>query len=525
MKNEVSINKLKKYQYDDMSIQLPVEFKESMKTILNDEYEEFINSFLENRTNALRVNTLKMGIKDFENLNLFNIDYDCDKVPWSTESYYISNDEYPGRNALHDAGAFYIQEPSAMSVVGETDITKGETILDMCAAPGGKSTYILTKLNNTGVLVSNEIDCQRTKALCENIERFGAINSIVTSTDSKGLLKSFEGYFDKVFIDAPCSGQGMFRKDDYAIKDWSVDKVEECVSIQREIIQDGYLMLKDDGMLIYSTCTFSKEENEDIINEFLEKYPSAKLIGMDRKWPHKEKGEGHFCARILKTSDDGYDFFDDESYDEYDQLNDKLHIDFKKVSKKKSKKSSKKDISSNVNKSDIILCDEFVKASISSDSQFYKNYDISRLYKRGDYVYLSADLCIVKDQINNLNLEKLKILRNGICIGELKKNRFEPSHSLAMALDRGNVNICVDFRYDSSAIKKYISGEAINLDLISEDEVIFNSIYSHIDSDDNKNGSNGWCLISVEGCSIGWAKYSQGILKNKYPKGLRRNIK
>ena len=174
----------------------------------------------------------------------------------------------------------------------------------MCAAPGGKSTYILSKLNDTGLLVSNEINPTRIRALGENLERFGARNCIITNTDSNNLRKLFTGYFDKVVIDAPCSGQGMFRKDEVAITDWSYAKVLECQSIQKEIIRDGYDMLKNGGILVYSTCTFAKEENEDVINEFISEYKDAKLIEMQRIWPHKVSGEGHFVAKIQKLQDD-----------------------------------------------------------------------------------------------------------------------------------------------------------------------------------------------------------------------------
>ena len=170
----------------------------------------------------------------------------------------------------------------------------------MCAAPGGKSTYILSKLNDTGLLVSNEINPTRIRALGENLERFGARNCIITNTDSNNLRKVFKGYFDKIVIDAPCSGQGMFRKDEVAITDWSYAKVLECQSIQKEIIRDGYDMLNNGGILVYSTCTFAKEENEDVINEFISEYEGAKLIEMQRIWPHKVKGEGHFVAKIQK---------------------------------------------------------------------------------------------------------------------------------------------------------------------------------------------------------------------------------
>ena len=284
-----------------MTIALPQKFLEDMKEILKDEYDDFIKSYEEPKTTGLRVNTLKISKEELLNLNLFNLT----QIPWANEGFYYDETvDRPGKNPLHEAGAYYLQEPSAMSVVPKVDVQEGDKVLDMCAAPGGKSTYILSKLNDTGLLVSNEINPIRIKALGENLERFGAKNCIITNTDSNNLRKVFTGYFDKVVIDAPCSGQGMFRKDEVAIKDWSYAKVLECQSIQREIIRDGYKMLKNGGILVYSTCTFAKEENETIINEFIEEFENAKLIEMDRVWPHKVKGEGHFVAKIQKLEDE-----------------------------------------------------------------------------------------------------------------------------------------------------------------------------------------------------------------------------
>nr|WP_330365565.1 RsmB/NOP family class I SAM-dependent RNA methyltransferase [Clostridioides difficile] len=280
---------------------LPKEFLEDVEEILKDEYDDFIKSYEESKTTGLRINTLKIDKKKLFDLGLF----DLNQISWAEEGFYYDDKiDRPGRNPLHEAGAYYLQEPSAMSVIPKADIKEGEKVLDMCAAPGGKSTYILSKLNDTGLLVSNEINVSRIKALGENLERFGARNCIITNTDSNSLRKTFNGYFDKVIIDAPCSGQGMFRKDEVAISDWSHAKVVECQSIQKEIIRDGYKMLKKDGILIYSTCTFSREENEHVINEFISEYPHAELIEMERLWPHKIKGEGHFVAKIKKLEEE-----------------------------------------------------------------------------------------------------------------------------------------------------------------------------------------------------------------------------
>lgn len=432
-----------------MTIALPQKFLEDMKEILKDEYDDFIKSYEEPKTTGLRVNTLKISKEELLNLNLFNLT----QIPWANEGFYYDETvDRPGKNPLHEAGAYYLQEPSAMSVVPKVDVQEGDKVLDMCAAPGGKSTYILSKLNDTGLLVSNEINLIRIKALGENLERFGAKNCIITNTDSNNLRKVFTGYFDKVVIDAPCSGQGMFRKDEVAIKDWSYAKVLECQSIQREIIRDGYKMLKNGGILVYSTCTFAKEENETIINEFIEEFENAKLIEMDRVWPHKVKGEGHFVAKIQKLEDE-----DCATKELKTKRLDKEIKDYKDFEKK------------------------FLNVNIGN------KFDL-----RGENLYLIPE--------ESPDTKKLKVLRYGLHLGVLKKNRFEPSHALSHYLKLEDVKNVEEFKVDDNQILDYLRGNTINT-----------------------GKSRGWVLVSVEGVPIGWGKESNGVLKNHYPKGLRIN--
>ncbi|MFL8713001.1 RsmF rRNA methyltransferase first C-terminal domain-containing protein, partial [Clostridioides sp. GD02377] len=390
--------------------------------------------------------------KKLLDLNLF----DLSQIPWAEEGFYYDDKiNRPGRNPLHEAGAYYLQEPSAMSVIPKADIKEGDKVLDMCAAPGGKSTYILSKLNDTGLLVSNEINASRIKALGENLERFGVKNCIITNTDSKSLRKTFNGYFDKVVIDAPCSGQGMFRKDEVAISDWSYAKVLECQSIQKEIIRDGYKMLKKDGILIYSTCTFSREENEHVINEFISEYPYAELIEMERLWPHKIKGEGHFVAKIKKLEDE--------------ECNVK-ELKIKNLDK------------------EIKDYREFEKKFLKVD--FYSNKK-NKFYLRGENLYLLPEVYP--------DTKKLKVLRYGLHLGVLKKNRFEPSHALSHYLKVEDVKNVENFSVQSDSILKYLKGDVVN-----------------------SNESRGWVLVSVEGIPLGWGKESAGVIKNHYPKGLRK---
>lgn len=446
---------------------LAPEFLSEMKTILGAEYEDFIASYDESKTNSIRLNTLKMDSESFEKLNLFDIDFKKDRLSWADEGYYIDLQQKASRNILFDAGLYYIQEPSAMSVVGRCKIEEGEKILDLCASPGGKSTYILSKLNNTGILVSNEFNKSRVRALGENLEKFGAINSIITNMSSTELLKFFKGYFDKIFIDAPCSGQGMFRKDNFAIEDWSQHKVEECVSIQKNLIRDAYHMLKDKGMIVYSTCTFTRKENEDIIDDFTKEFVKTELISMERIWPHREKGEGHFCAKIRK-------------------LNDYDHIGINKI---KDKKINKKIKSCSVSLNEF---EDFCQKTLNPS--FLK--EIKEKYK---FIQKEDLLYIFPSSINIPDLPRT--LRKGLLLGQVKKNRFEPSHAFAMVLNKDRVKNFVNFAYDDDQVKKYISGSSLDTD-----------------------NSRGWTLVCVEGIGLGWGKESNGVLKNKYPKGLRKNI-
>ena len=428
---------------------LPQQFLDEMKNILKDEYDDFIKSYEEPKTTGLRVNTLKMTKDKLVDLGLFKLN----QIPWSKEGFYYDETiDRPGKNPLHEAGAYYLQEPSAMSVVPKAEIKENDKVLDMCAAPGGKSTYILSKLNDTGLLVSNEINPIRIKALGENLERFGARNCIITNTDSSNLKKVFTGYFDKVIIDAPCSGQGMFRKDEVAISDWSYAKVLECQSIQREIIRDGYEMLNNGGILVYSTCTFAKEENEVVINEFIEEYPNAKLIEMERLWPHKVKGEGHFVAKIQKLEDEDC-----------------------KVKETKTKR-----------------LDKELKDYRDFEKKFLNIKMGDKFDIRGENLYLLP--------YESPETKKLNVLRYGLHLGMLKKNRFEPSHALSHYLTIEDAKYVEDLKLDDTKILDYLRGNVINT-----------------------GQSRGWVLVAVEGVPIGWGKESNGVIKNHYPKGLRIN--
>lgn len=284
---------------EDLIMNLPIEFEKKMKAFLGNEWDDFLYSYDNNRFQALRFNTLKVQSPEERMRILKTLKISSDKrVSWANAAYYFDENVRPGKHPYHEMGLYYIQEPSAMSAAALLAPKPGMRVLDLCAAPGGKSTQLATYLGDSGLLVSNEINTQRSRILSQNIERMGIKNAIVTNEDSFVLASHFPGFFNAIQVDAPCSGEGMFRKLPEAIEQWSMENVAICAARQKEILDNAAVMLKPGGVIVYSTCTFSKEENEDVIEYFLERYPDFTLEEMERFWPHKVDGEGHFVASL-----------------------------------------------------------------------------------------------------------------------------------------------------------------------------------------------------------------------------------
>ena len=329
------------------------------------------------------------------------------KVSWADEAYYFDENVRPGKHPYHEMGLYYIQEPSAMSAAALLAPKPGMRVLDLCAAPGGKSTQLATYLGDSGLLVSNEINTQRSRILSQNIERMGIKNAIVTNEDSFVLASHFPGFFNAIQVDAPCSGEGMFRKLPEAIEQWSMENVAICAARQKEILDNAAVMLKPGGTIVYSTCTFSKEENEDVIEYFLERHPDFTLEEMERFWPHKVDGEGHFVAKLVRRGCVDTDLKAD-----------------RKTKKNKNSKNRKNETKPALTKENMKLLSEFLDETISEDmAAWIKN---SRLVMFGEQLYRLPDM--------EVDIKGLKVQRAGLHIGEFKKQRFEPSHSLALAL-------------------------------------------------------------------------------------------
>lgn len=377
-------------------------------------------------------------------------------------------------------GLYYIQEPSAMSAAALLAPKPGMRVLDLCAAPGGKSTQLATYLGDSGLLVSNEINTQRSRILSQNIERMGIKNAIVTNEDSFVLASHFPGFFNAIQVDAPCSGEGMFRKLPEAIEQWSMENVAICAARQKEILDNAAVMLKPGGTIVYSTCTFSKEENEDVIEYFLERHPDFTLEEMERFWPHKVDGEGHFVAKLVRRG--GVDTG--------------LKAD-RKTKKNKNSKNRKNETKPALTKENMKLLSEFLDETISEDmAAWIKN---SRLVMFGEQLYRLPDI--------EVDIKGLKVQRAGLHIGEFKKQRFEPSHSLALALKLNDAKNLVKLTCDNPQTIGFFNGQSV---MLSDEQAA--------------ECKKGWALVCVDGYPAGWGKVNGAQVKNHYPKGLRNKI-
>ena len=432
-------------------MQFPEGFVEKYEAILEDEARDFLASFKQEAVSAFRVNPLKESQLSF-----------ADAIPHTPWGHY---GKVSGKSPEHVTGLVYSQEPAAQMVAQVAQPSPGMKVLDLAAAPGGKSTQLAAYLANQGVLVSNEISSKRAKILVENMERFGATNVVVTNESADRLAKVFKGYFDVIVLDAPCSGEGMFRKQPDAMDYWSTDYPSQCASLQREILEDAVTMLAEGGSLVYSTCTWAPEENEEIVHWLLDTYdfellPVEHLNGMvagidlpetARMYPHHFKGEGQFVA----------------------------HLQFKGQNPAPEFKASK----SNLSREQLALWQEFAQKHLQVNLT-------GILQTFGDQLYLLPGMLP--------DLGKLKIARNGLHLGTFKKKRFEPSFALGLALKPSQVLQSVEINDEDFV--KYVAGETVQLSEVRP---------------------NGWYQVVVQGNGLGFAKVTGNVLKNYYPKGLR----
>jgi NOL1/NOP2/sun family putative RNA methylase len=434
---------------------LPIDFINRMEQDLGPDFHAFLRSIEQSKISALRFNPVKADEKAVKNAG----EMLTGKVEWSKNGYYYDDEKSrPGIHPYHHAGVYYIQDASAQLPVEMLDPKPGDICLDLCAAPGGKSTQIAGYLNGEGILVSNEPMKNRAKILSENIERLGIRNAIVTSEYPDKLAETFPEYFDKIMVDAPCSGEGMFRKNHDACSEWSLESVQMCADRQAEILDRAYEMLIPGGRICYSTCTFAKLEDEEAVQAFISRHPDMTLIQERRLWPHEVEGEGHYAALLEKADKDNRaeDCRDNRDYFSFKKISDKILNDYL----------------------------TFVKDTLVDGWK-------DNLLLLGDLLYKLPEECP--------DFSGLHVLRGGLFLGTLKKNRFEPSHALALALTSSEVKNSYELSSDSKDIDDYLKGQSLMADV-----------------------KDGWTLITVDGYSIGWGKAVKGQIKNHYPKGLRK---
>ena len=447
-------------------MELPVAFCDEMKRILGDEYEDYLKSMEGTRKFGLRVNTAKISVEDFLKISPFELT----PIPYVKNGFYYDGEkEQPAKHPYYFAGLYYLQDPSAMTPASRLPIEENDVVLDLCAAPGGKATELAAKLHGTGLLIANDISSKRAKALLKNIELFGVENSFIVTEYPKKLAEYFTGFFDKILIDAPCSGEGMFRKEPSMVKAWEQNGPEFYAALQEDILKQALPMLKPGGMLLYSTCTFSPLEDEGTVQKILSMNPDMEILPMEgykgfasgkpeligsteesirncvRIFPHRVDGEGHFLALLRK----------------------KEAAEGKAIPAESGGWTKEMD-----------AFGDFAKEVLQE-----KPKGIYKIY--GEGLYLLPE--------GTPKLEKLRVLRTGWMLGTLKKGRFEPSQAFAMGLRKEEVKHTADFSLEDERVIRYLKGETVEAE-----------------------GKDGWTLVCVDGFPLGWAKRQKGRLKNKY---------
>lgn len=461
-------------------MQMPLEFEKKYQSLMApSEYSEFIESFSKPRISGLRVNRLKIDISKWLDMSPFQLS----PVPWSRDGFYLEDDKRPGVHPYYHAGLYYIQEPSAMLPAELLNAKPGDKVLDLCAAPGGKTVRLAADMENRGLLVSNDISPKRIKALEKNIELCGIINTVITNQSPENLSRVYNGFFNKILLDVPCSGEGMLRRDSEAIKSWERYKSFQWQGLQRMLFDYAYQMLAPGGTLVYSTCTFNPEENEQNIAFFLKNYPDMRLIeipknfGIEpgrpdwadcnpellktaRLWPHKVNGEGHFAAHFMRN-------------EETRKTNCELE-------NSESDNVSKAVTDNNIPKSFYDFCDEMLNTPVAGN-----------LAQKGGEIYLMPQGYEAR--------HRLRTVKTGVNLGSEVHKKFEPSHSFIMAMKWDSIKKGKSFSHQDPLLLKYLKGETLLID-----------------------GEKGYIGLGVEGYPLGWGKLGENGLKNLYPKGWRK---
>ncbi len=455
-------------------MQIPADFLKRMQEQLGDEFGVFLSHYDQPADIGLRVNTLKLTPESFAERTPFELV----PVPWAPAGFLLSPEERPGKHPYYTAGLYYLQDPAAMAVAELLNPQPGERVLDLAAAPGGKTTHIAAKMKNRGLLVASDPQAHRTQVLAKNIERWGAKNTIVLSETPARLADHFGAYYDRVLVDAPCSGEGMFRKEPAMRADWSPKLVASCALRQDEILEDAARLVRPGGVLAYATCTFAPDEDEGTIARFLEAHPEFEiestphfpgfsagrpewlpevknpaLAQLVRLWPQSAPGEGHFIALLRKTG--GIDAPHHPAMPV--PLDTEAGLDF----------------------------DRFCAETL------HGQFSVANISQMGAYLYALPE--------NSPDLRGLRVVHWGWWLGAAKKKRFEPSHALAMGLQPEQVKNTYDLHLGDPALDAYLRGDVLT-----------------------SPGENGWVLIRVDGFALGWGKRVQGRIKPHFPNWLRQ---
>ena len=463
-------------KYSKVPGELPPLFLSRMQALLGEDYPAFEECYSQPSWAGLRVNTLKLSASQFQELSPFSLS----PVPWCPSGFIVSPDAQPGKHPHHAAGLYYLQEPSAMAVAEILAPLPGERVLDLSAAPGGKATHLAALMHNQGFLVANEIHPTRVWDLTENLERFGVQIAAVTNETPERLATHFGASFDHVLLDAPCSGEGMFRKSEATRSQWTLEHVHSCALRQQDILQAASRMVKPGGTLVYSTCTFAPEENETVIGRFLQghsdfvlnpplerpsfapgkptwapQYQHHPLERAVRIWPHHSVGEGHFIARLQRL-----------------------------------------DGSAPPSSHPLGMFKTILPPSLARQFQTFITDTLSGIELNESFSISGSYLYLLPDGLPDLG--QLKTIHPGWWLGVFKKDRFEPSHAFALGLAASQAQRTLPLSSGDPALLAYLRGESLP-----------------------SSGEDGWTLVTIDGFSIGWGKRVQNTLKNAYPHGLR----
>lgn len=549
-----------------MALQLPPLFVQRMQDLLGDEFQSFMDSYQQSPHAGIRINTLKITDQDFQHITPFALR----PIPWCPTGYYVEEGTRPGKHPYYHAGLYYIQEPSAMAPVEALDVQPGDRVLDLCAAPGGKSTQIAAALQGQGILVTNDISADRTKALAKNMELYGVRNAVVLNETPEHIAEQFAGFFNKILVDAPCSGEGMFRKDEDMARQWVNHSVERCAMMQQDILNIVAKMLAPGGRIVYSTCTFAPEENERSIAVFLDQHAefqvtplqnaehfapghsdwaqqvehelqagtsmlSGTALDVDhnesyqpvstasleqtahsaRLWPHLIEGEGHYICMLDHQGEA-------EPVANHPVMNINPQSTFAKTYTDKPKRAEKRPSTKDQHdwksdrrsgkKSKDYRSDAKAPSSDHNESlsmteviQEFTDRELNLVWSQ-NWIHFGGR--IYQSPITEQQLKGLKVVRPGWFVGTIKNGRFTPSHALATALQTTEAKRSIQLQSNTTEAISYLKGETLTI----EEQRVERA---------TDIPPKGYVLVCIDGYSVGWGKWLEGMLKNEYPAGWR----